>query len=88
MSKVLKNGPREHSAILSTFFKLPLVFKIFVLSIFEWSFTCRTVAKVAAISKGMALLLLIHCLLLLTLLNIVWALCLVFALLYRAYCQF
>ena len=29
---------REHSAILSTFIKLPIVFKIFVLSIFEWPF--------------------------------------------------
>ena len=28
----------EHSAILSTFIKLPFVFKIFVLSIFEWLF--------------------------------------------------
>ena len=28
----------EHSAILSTFSKLPFVIKIFVLSIFEWSF--------------------------------------------------
>ena len=28
----------EHSAILSTFIKLPLVIKIFVLSIFEWPF--------------------------------------------------
>ena len=27
---------REHSAILSTFIKLPVVIKIFVLSIFEW----------------------------------------------------
>ena len=27
---------REHSAILSTFIKLPFVFKIFVMSIFEW----------------------------------------------------
>ena len=26
----------EHSAILSTFIKLPVVIKIFVLSIFEW----------------------------------------------------
>ena len=26
----------EHSAILSTFMKLPFVIKIFVLSIFEW----------------------------------------------------
>ena len=28
----------EHSAILLTFIKLPFVIKIFVLSIFEWSF--------------------------------------------------
>ena len=28
----------EHSAILSTFIKLPFVFKILVLSIFEWPF--------------------------------------------------
>ena len=28
----------EHSAILSTFIKLPFVVKIFVLSIFEWLF--------------------------------------------------
>ena len=28
----------EHSAILSTFFKLPFINKIFVLSIFEWPF--------------------------------------------------
>ena len=27
---------REHSAIFSTFTKLPFVFKTFVLSIFEW----------------------------------------------------
>ena len=26
----------EHSAMLSTFIKLPIVIKIFVLSIFEW----------------------------------------------------
>ena len=31
--KILQN---EHSAILSTFIKLPFVSKIFVLSIFEW----------------------------------------------------
>ena len=37
-------APREHSAILSTFILLPFVFKIFVLSIFEWSLkTCFTV---------------------------------------------
>ena len=28
----------EHSAILSTFIKLPIVIKIFVWSIFEWPF--------------------------------------------------
>ena len=28
----------EHSAILSTFIKLPFVIKIFALFIFEWSF--------------------------------------------------
>ena len=28
----------EHSAILSTFIKLPFVIKFFVLSIFEWPF--------------------------------------------------
>ena len=33
---VLQNAAREHSAILSTFIKLPFVFKIFVLSMFEW----------------------------------------------------
>ena len=33
--KVLQNSPREHSAILSTFIKLPFVFKTSVLSIFE-----------------------------------------------------
>ena len=31
--------PLEHSAILSTFIKLPVVIKTFVLSIFEWLFT-------------------------------------------------
>ena len=29
----------EHSAIFSTFIKLPFVIKVFVLSIFEWPFT-------------------------------------------------
>ena len=28
----------EHSAILSTYFKLPFIINIFVLSIFEWQF--------------------------------------------------
>ena len=39
----------EHSAILSTFVKLPFAIKIFILSIFEWpfytSFTGRAVAQ-------------------------------------------
>ena len=35
-SKVLQNAPREHSAILSTFIKLPYAIEIIVLSIFEW----------------------------------------------------
>ena len=37
-AKVLQNAPREHSAILSTFIKLPFVIKIVVLSTFEWPF--------------------------------------------------
>ena len=36
--KYCKMLQREHSAILSTFIKLPFVVKTFVLSIFEWSF--------------------------------------------------
>ena len=32
----LNAGQREHSAILLTCIKLPFVFKIYVLSIFEW----------------------------------------------------
>ena len=32
------DGRWEHSAVLSTFIKLPFVIKIFVLSIFEWPF--------------------------------------------------
>ena len=37
----------EHSAMISTFIKLPFVIKIFVLSIFVWSFTqnCFTVSR-------------------------------------------
>ena len=34
----MQNAPREHSAILLTFIKPPLIIKIFVLSIFEWLF--------------------------------------------------
>ena len=37
-SKRKKYAPREHSAILLTFIKLPFVFKTFVLSIIEWPF--------------------------------------------------
>ena len=33
---MLQNAPREHSAILSTFIKLPFVFKTFVLSFLKW----------------------------------------------------
>ena len=32
----MQNAPREHSAILSTFIKLPFVLKTFILSVFEW----------------------------------------------------
>ena len=32
----MQNAQREHSAILSSFIKLPFVFKVFVLFIFEW----------------------------------------------------
>ena len=36
--KSIAECSREHSAILSTFIKLPFVVKTFVLSIFEWPF--------------------------------------------------
>ena len=37
---------RMHSAILSTFIKLPFVFKAFILSIFEWLLkTCFTLVQ-------------------------------------------
>ena len=43
----------EHSAILSTFIKLPFVIKIFVLSIFEWLFyTGFTVTTQISLIKG------------------------------------
>ena len=43
----------EHSAILSTFIKLPFVIKIFVLSIFEWPFyTSFTVLHGIVLLKG------------------------------------
>ena len=45
----------EHSAILSTFIKLPFVIKFFVLSIFEWplktGFTVHDVTELAGIGK-------------------------------------
>ena len=45
---------REHSAILSTFIKLPFFIKIFVLSIFEWplktGFTVVSVAELTDLS--------------------------------------
>ena len=34
----MQNAPRENSAILWVFIKLPFVIMVFVLSIFEWSF--------------------------------------------------
>ena len=47
---MLQNAPIEHSAILSTFIKLPFVFKTFVLSIFEWPL--KTGFTVYQISHG------------------------------------
>ena len=42
----------EHSAILSTFIKLPFVIKIYVLSIFEWPFyTSFTVTGTRSVSN-------------------------------------
>ena len=41
----------EHSAILSTFIKLPIVIKIFVLSVIEWpSYTLRLSSKVSGVT--------------------------------------
>ena len=43
----MQNVPREHSAMLSTFIKLPFVVETFVLFIFEWSFkTAFTVFRI------------------------------------------
>ena len=56
-----------HSAILSTFIKLPFVMKIFVLSIFEWQFyTGFTVAEdlfsaAFVVSKGPKVIKLFSC---------------------------
>ena len=38
LMQVKSIGEWEHSAILSTFIKLPVVIKTFVLSIYEWLF--------------------------------------------------
>ena len=38
VKSIAECSPLEHSAILSTFIKLPFVIKIIVLSIFEWPF--------------------------------------------------
>ena len=38
VKSIAECSKREHSAILSTFIKQPVVIKIFVLSIFEWLF--------------------------------------------------
>ena len=48
----MQTAPIEYSAILSTFIKLPFVFKTFVLSIFEWRLkTGLTVFAVLFIGK-------------------------------------
>ena len=45
---------REHSAILSTFIKLPFVIKIFILYIFEWLFrTGFTVAVIVHLKNAL-----------------------------------
>ena len=45
----------EHSAILSTFIKLPFVIKIFALSIFQWpfytSFTVLLISSLPVLTK-------------------------------------
>ena len=45
---------REHSAILSTFIKLPFVIKIIVLSIFEWPIYtgCTVCCAMSSLSTG------------------------------------
>ena len=55
----MQNALREHSAILSTFIKLPFVFKTTVLSIFEWplktGFTVFVVDEVQLSNSGPAI---------------------------------
>ena len=48
----MQNAPREHSAILSTFIKLPFIFKTFVLSIFELPFKMGFTAFYLPIGGG------------------------------------
>ena len=48
----MQNAPREHSAILSTFIKLPFVFKTFVLSIFEWPLKTGFTVFLQTVHKG------------------------------------
>ena len=52
----MQNAPREHSAILLTFIKLPFVIKTFVLSFFEWplktGFTIIRFVKANEIEKS------------------------------------
>ena len=45
----------EHSAILSTFIKLPFVIKILVLSIFEWPFYTEFIVVSIAKKAGLSL---------------------------------
>ena len=45
----MQNAPREHSAILPTFIKLPFVFKTFALSIFEWLLLYRILKTYASV---------------------------------------
>ena len=46
----------EHSAILSTFIKLPFVIKIFVLTIFEWPLKTGFAVNTSSGDEGVPLL--------------------------------
>ena len=51
--KYCRKLPMEHSPILSTFIKLPIVFKTFVLSNFEWLLkTGFTVFPISFLARG------------------------------------
>ena len=56
--KYCKMFQGEHSAILSTFIKLPFAIKIFVLSIFEWpfytEFTVVSIVEQASLSLALS----------------------------------